>query len=67
MADQVDVTITDHGSISVVTGITGIGKSHLEDRMPDEVQMWGKGYVVEPRFLDAIVEDLLSHDMTVAM
>lgn len=67
MDDQVDVTITDHGYISVVTGITGIGKSHLEDRMPDEVQMWGKGYVVEHRFLDAIVEDLLSHDMTVAM
>jgi len=65
MADQVDVTITDHGSISVVTGITGIGKSHLEDRMPDDAQTWGGGYVVEHRFLDAIVQDLIDHDFTV--
>jgi hypothetical protein len=65
MADQVDVTLTDHGSIVVITGKTGIAKSHLSEHMPDEVQMWGGGYVVEPRFVDAIVDDLLSHDFTV--
>ena len=65
MADQVDVTITDHGSISVVTGITGIAKAHLDERMPDDAQTWGGGYVVEPRFVDYIVQDLLEHDFTV--
>jgi len=67
MANQVDVTITDHGTISVVAGKTGIAKAHLEERMPDEVQMWGGGYVVEPRFIDHIVDDLLANDFTVGM
>jgi hypothetical protein len=67
MADQVDVEIIDHGTISVVVGKTGIAKSHLEERMPDDVQMWGGGYVVEPRFLDHIVSDLIDQDFTVAM
>jgi hypothetical protein len=67
MAGQVDVEIIDHGTISVVVGKTGIAKAHLDERMPDDVQMWGGGYVVEHRYIDIIVEDLTSHDFTVGM
>lgn len=65
MADQVDVTITDHGTICVITGKTGIAKAHLDERMPDDVQTWGGGYVVEPRYVNYIVQDLIDHDFTV--
>lgn len=66
MADQlIDVTVADFGTVTVITGKTGIAKSHLEERMPEDVQMWGGGYVVEHRYVDLIVEDLLSHDFTV--
>jgi len=67
MADQVDVEIIDHGTISVVVGKTGIAKAHLDERMPDDVQMWGGGYVVEHGFVDNIVHDLLDHDFTIGM
>jgi hypothetical protein len=66
VADQViDVTIENHGTLMVVRGMTGIAKAHLEERMPDGVMMWGSGYVVEPRYVDYIVQDLLDHDFTV--
>jgi hypothetical protein len=67
MADQADVSFTDHGSLVVITGHTGIAKAHLAERMPEDVQTWGRGYVVEPRYVDFILDDLLSHDFTVAM
>jgi hypothetical protein len=67
MADQVDVIIRDEGSFSLVMGQTGIAKAHLEERMPDDVMTWGIGYVVEPRFIDHIVDDLLANDFTVGM
>jgi hypothetical protein len=35
--------------------------------MPDDVQMWGGGYVVEPRYVGAIVSDLVANDFTVGM
>ena len=65
MADQIDVTVTDHGTICIIAGRTGLAKTHLEERMPDDVQTWGGGYVVEPRFVDYIVQDLIDHDFTV--
>jgi hypothetical protein len=66
MADEIDVEITDHGSICVVTGKTGIAKEHLDEHMPDDAQMWGGGYVVEPRFLDFIVQDLIAEGFTIS-
>jgi hypothetical protein len=67
MADQVDFTVTDHGSVSVLTPATGIAQSWLDERMPDDAATWGRGYVVEPRFIDHIVDDLLANDFTVGM
>lgn len=65
MADQVDVTITDEGTLCVITGKTGIAKAHLDERMPDNAMIWNGGYVVERRFVSYIVQDLLDHDFTV--
>lgn len=62
-----DVEIVDHGTLVLITGLSGIAKAHLEERMPDDVQTWGRGYVVEPRYVDFIIDDLLSHDFTIAM
>jgi hypothetical protein len=67
MADQVDVQVQDHGSVMVMTGLTGIAKAHLEDRMPDDVQMWGGGYVIDWRYIENIISDLVANDFTVVM
>jgi hypothetical protein len=64
---QPDITFVDHGSVVLVTGHSKAAKEHLADRMPDDAQRWGGGYVVEPRYVDLIVEDVLSHDFTVGM
>ena len=65
--DTLDFTVSDEGSLSILTPLTGIAKEWLEERMPDDVQMWGGGYVVEPRYVGAIVSDLVANDFTVGM
>jgi hypothetical protein len=57
--DGVDFTISDHGSLLVLTPRSESATEWLEDKMPEDAQTWGKkGYVIEPRFVFDIVEDL---------
>jgi hypothetical protein len=54
-----DIQVTNHGSIFVLTGKTSEGKSWIEDHLiagNDEIQMWCGGVVVEPRYVEAIID-----------
>ncbi len=53
-----DIEFASHGSIVVLSGVSEYGKGWLEGRVVGEdTQYWGKdGIVVEPRYVDAIIE-----------
>ena len=54
-----DINVQNHGSILVLSGVSEAGKSWLNDNVIEpnsEVQMWGGGVVVEPRYVDHIVD-----------
>jgi len=53
-----DIRVQDHGSIAVLVPLTEAAMAILAERMPADAPMWGNGYAVEPRYLDAIITDL---------
>ena len=53
-----DYIVRDHGSVCVILAQTPECQKHLAEHMPEDVQMWGLGYVVEPRYTPAIIADL---------
>lgn len=55
-----DFTIADHGSIVVVTPQSEAAQAWIEEFVlpGDEVQLWGPGIVVEPRYVDHLIEGI---------
>jgi hypothetical protein len=51
-----DIRITNHGSIVILTGLTKDGSWWLDNRLDPATQRWAGGYVVEPRYVDDILE-----------
>ena len=57
MVQHLDVQ--NHGSIFILTPLTPEAIEWFEQHMPDDVQMWGpNGYVVEPRYVQDILEGI---------
>lgn len=64
-----DVTITDGGSVFIVTGISDLGKKWIQTNMidvnPECVFMGENGVVVEHRYIHAITQGLLESGLKV--
>lgn len=58
-----DITITDHGSMCIVTGVSPEGRDWLEANL--ECPRWVNGFVVEPRYLPSIVKCMLADGLVV--
>lgn len=53
-----DITITDHGSIILVTPITDQAKAWVDDNVSEESQWFGNSLVVEPRYISNLVDGM---------
>jgi hypothetical protein len=52
-----DIKIEDHGSIVLLIPISAIGEQWVDENLNGpETQRWGRGVVVEPRYVLHIVE-----------
>jgi len=61
-----DIEITYHGSVSIITGITAEGRGWISSNVDTEsAQHWGRGVVVEDRYLGDIVAGAMSDGLTV--
>lgn len=61
-----DITVVDHGSICVLRGDTDAGKKWIAENLEsDEVQHWGGGIVVEPRYVGNIVAGAMIDELEV--
>lgn len=50
-----DFETVDHGSIVILTPTSVAARRWLNETAPDDAQWWGRGLVVEPRYLDGVL------------
>jgi hypothetical protein len=60
-----DLSVDNHGSILILRGETAEGKDWISEHIPSDAQSWCGGVVVEPRYLDAIVEGAMNDGLEV--
>ena len=52
-----DISIADHGSLCILTGVTALGTCWLLENLDPDAQRWGvNGWVVEPRYVGPITD-----------
>lgn len=52
-----DIRVDNHGSIMIVTPVTAAGKEWVDLHLNNsEMQRWAGGIVVEPRYLQDIID-----------
>lgn len=51
-----DFDVSDHGSIVLLTPRTDAARSWATENLPDDAQMMGNAYAIEPRYVDDILE-----------
>lgn len=60
-----DVTVVNHGSIVIVRPKTAEARQWIEDHVSDDAQWFG-GIVVEPRYLDDLLQGMMADGLVVA-
>ena len=60
-----DFVLTDHGSIAVLRPVTDEAREWVDENLPDDAQWFGRGVVIEPRYVGDIVEGILNDGLTV--
>ncbi len=61
-----DFNVLNAGSVIILTPITEAADDWVAEHIPttDETQFWGqKGIVVEPRYIQPIIEGILGDDL----
>ncbi|HEX7013600.1 MAG TPA: hypothetical protein VF161_12670 [Steroidobacteraceae bacterium] len=62
-----DIRITNHGSIVILHAISEAAREWLDANLADDVQTWGPtGYVVEPRYVDPIIEGAIADGLEIS-
>jgi hypothetical protein len=63
---ECDVLVSSHGSICLIKPMTEAAQAWVEEHLEsDETQHWCGAVVVEPRYLDPIVDGMLGDGLTV--
>lgn len=53
-----DFRVANHGSIALVTPQTAAARAWVDEHLPEDHLTFGGGVVVEPRYLDDILEGI---------
>lgn len=62
-----DIRITNHGSIVILHAISEAAREWLDENLAGDVQTWGPtGYVVEPRYVDPIIDGAIADGLEVS-
>jgi hypothetical protein len=63
-----DFDLANHGSICLLTPRTPAGHDWAEANLPDDAQRWGPcSIVVEPRYVQAIIDGVEADGLTVEL
>ena len=62
---EADFTLSDQGSICILTPIGEAGETWLSENIGDDAMRWGAGVVIEHRYVDDIIEGIQNDGLTV--
>ncbi len=60
-----DFAVYNHGSILLLTPLTPMAYEWIEEHVSAEALYWGESVVVEPRYIDFILEGILNDGLAV--
>lgn len=55
-----DFTVEHHGSLALLQPLTAWANEWVAENLGDDVMTWGGGVVIEPRYLNPIVDGILA-------
>ena len=61
---EIDFKIYDHGSILIVQPITQAAHEWTEISIDPDAQWWGHGFVVEPRYIENLIDGITADGFT---
>ena len=64
---EFDIIMRDEGSLVIFFPNTVNGSDWLDENLPDDCPMVGKGFAVEPRYVPAIVEGIIGEGLNLKM
>lgn len=65
--EKPDLEFTYHGSIALLFAYTDAGQAWMDEHLDREAPMWCDSMVVEPRYVEAILEGAQMDGLTVAV
>jgi hypothetical protein len=61
-----DFLFVDHGSICCLTPLSPEAEGWVDDHIPDDAQYFGRAVVIEPRYVEPILEGITEAGLEVA-
>ena len=61
-----DCQHANHGSIILLTPLTELAKDWVGTYLPDDLQWFGGGVAIEPRYFDNIADGIQEGGLTIA-
>lgn len=60
-----DIMVQNHGSIVLVYPVSSEAREWIEQNVSDESQWFGGGLVVEPRYVENLIQGMLNDGLVV--
>lgn len=51
-------SFSNHGSICILTPLDDVAQEWVEEHIPDDATTWGGGIVIEPRYVQPILDGI---------
>lgn len=64
-ASTPDIRIENHGSVVLLRPVSGAATNWMEDHLPADAQRWGDAVVVEPRYVQPILDGMMNDGLVV--
>lgn len=64
MTKQYDFELEDHGTVGLIRPLTDAAREWCEEHLPEDAQMFGTAYAVEPRYAMDIVQGFTGDGLT---
>jgi hypothetical protein len=65
MTDTTDFNVQNEGSIFILNALTPRASLWCAEHLPHDATRWGNGYVIEPRYIEPIVDGIVDDGLTI--
>ena len=62
---MIDFSLYDSGSILLLTPMSDEAKDWVKEHLPEDIRTFGRGFAVEPRYMNDIMDGLTSEGLTI--